>query len=94
MTVSREDVMKMSHLARIKISESKIDKLRNDLNVILHFIEQLNEVDCSQVQDSPQDVSDCTHERDDVVEQCDSTLVMSNAPEKECNMFVVPKVVG
>jgi aspartyl-tRNA(Asn)/glutamyl-tRNA(Gln) amidotransferase subunit C len=86
--------MKISHLARIKISESKIDKLRDDLNVILHFVEQLNEVDCSHVQDSWQYASGSTRERDDIVEQCDSALVLSNAPEKECNMFVVPKVVG
>jgi aspartyl-tRNA(Asn)/glutamyl-tRNA(Gln) amidotransferase subunit C len=83
----------MSHLARIKVNESKIDKLRNDLNVILHFVEQLDEVDCSQLDDSSQCVSRMP-EREDIVEQCDPALVLSNAPEKECNMFVVPKVVG
>lgn len=93
MSVTADDVKKVSHLARIKIEDAqKIDELCCSLNSILHFIEQLNEVDCSQIDESLQYVS-TLHERADIPEQCD-IAVMDNAPMKECNMFVVPKVVG
>ncbi|GHU16751.1 aspartyl/glutamyl-tRNA(Asn/Gln) amidotransferase subunit C [Alphaproteobacteria bacterium] len=93
MTVSREDALKVSHLARISIDDSKIDELCNNLNRILSFVEQLNEVDCSQVDDTLQYISSM-HERDDVAKPNNPALVLANAPAKECDMFVVPRVVG
>ncbi|MDR1235597.1 MAG: Asp-tRNA(Asn)/Glu-tRNA(Gln) amidotransferase subunit GatC [Holosporaceae bacterium] len=92
MSVTEEDVRKVSHLARIRSDDSKIEGLRNDLNRILGFVEQLNEVDCSLVDDSMQYVT-TLHERKDMAVTCDPA-VMDNATKKECNMFVVPKVVG
>jgi aspartyl-tRNA(Asn)/glutamyl-tRNA(Gln) amidotransferase subunit C len=96
MSVTSVDVKKVSNLARIRIEESKIDELCNDLNSILNFVEQLNEIDGSRLQaldeDGRQHAHTSPHERDDVAKACDPA-VMDNAPQKECNMFVVPKVV-
>ncbi|MBR1734303.1 MAG: Asp-tRNA(Asn)/Glu-tRNA(Gln) amidotransferase subunit GatC [Alphaproteobacteria bacterium] len=92
MTVSVDDVKKVAHLARIKLDESKTNELCESLNSILHFVEQLGEVDCSAVSDDMQ-YTTTLHEREDVAVPC-NPAVMDNAPQKECNMFVVPKVVG
>ena len=92
MSVSIDDVKKVAHLARIKLDESKTDELCGSLNSILHFVEQLNEVDCSKIDDDMQ-YTTTLHERADIAVPCDPA-VMDNAPQKECNMFVVPKVVG
>lgn len=92
MSVSLTDLEKVAHLARIQLDDSKNDKLCADLNSILHFVEQLGEVDCGSVSDEMQ-YSTRLHEREDVATPCDTAAVMSNAPQKECNMFVVPKVV-
>ena len=92
MTVSTEDLKKVAHLARIKLDDSKIEKLRGDLNSILNFVEQLSNVDCSEIDDDMQ-YTTTLHERADIAIACDPA-VMDNAPQKECNMFVVPKVVG
>lgn len=92
MSVSLVDLRKVAHLARIRLDDSKDAKLCEDLNSILHFVEQLSEVDCSSVDDDMQ-YSVVLHEREDLVVPCDPT-VMDNAPLKECNMFVVPKVVS
>ncbi|MDR3151275.1 MAG: Asp-tRNA(Asn)/Glu-tRNA(Gln) amidotransferase subunit GatC [Holosporaceae bacterium] len=94
MSVSREDVKKVAHLARIGVSDSEIDGILRDLDNILGFIEQLNSVDCSGANDGIQIVSSNILERVDVAEPCDVSAIMSNAPEKESNMFAVPKVVG
>jgi aspartyl-tRNA(Asn)/glutamyl-tRNA(Gln) amidotransferase subunit C len=92
MSVTKKDVKKVSHLARIRLENSKIDELCNNLNQILNFVEQLNAVDCSPIDESMQYVS-ILHERKDIAQECDPA-VMNNAPYKECNMFVVPRVVG
>ncbi len=92
MSISMEDIKKVSKLARIKVSEEKAIELGKSLNNVLNFVEQLSEVDCSMVDDSIQ-YSTKIHEREDIAIPTDSA-VMSNTPEKECNMFVVPKVIG
>lgn len=92
MSVTVEDVRKVARLARIKIEDSKIEHIQEGLNDILKFIEQLDEVNCSQVDDSVEYATGA-HEREDVAVKCNPS-VMDNATQKECNMFVVPKVVG
>lgn len=92
MSVTVDDVKKVAHLAKIKIEDSKISEIQESMNRILSFVEQLNEVDCSKIDDDIQYISKM-HEREDVAEPCDPA-VMNNASEKELNMFVVPKVVS
>ncbi len=92
MSVAIEDVEKVSHLAKISIRKEKAEKMKDDLNKVLHFVEQLSSVDCLGMDDSVE--YDATlHERADIATETDSS-VMDNAPEKECNMFVVPRVLG
>ncbi|MDR1551197.1 MAG: Asp-tRNA(Asn)/Glu-tRNA(Gln) amidotransferase subunit GatC [Holosporaceae bacterium] len=91
MSVTEGDVRKVAYLARIQISDSRIQEIQEDLNKILGFVEQLREVDCSQIDDTVQ-YAVSLHERGDIVYASDPA-VMNNAPVIENNMFVVPKVV-
>jgi len=91
-SVTDNDVRKVSFLARIRVEDSKIEEIRDSINQILHFVEQLEEVDCSQIDNSVQ-YATSLHERPDIAVFGDPA-VMNNAPEKGCNMFIVPKVVG
>ncbi len=92
MSVTIEDVEKVSHLAKISISKEHTGKMKDDLNNVLHFVEQLSSVDCSGI-DNSVEYDAKLHERADVAIKADPA-VMDNAPAKECNMFVVPKVLG
>jgi aspartyl-tRNA(Asn)/glutamyl-tRNA(Gln) amidotransferase subunit C len=94
MSVSRNDVKKVARLARIGVSDSEIDGILRDLDNILDFVEQLNSIDCFGADDGIQISSRNMPERIDVAEPCDASAIMSNAPEKDGNMFIVPKVVG
>jgi aspartyl-tRNA(Asn)/glutamyl-tRNA(Gln) amidotransferase subunit C len=92
MSVTKDDVMKVSHLAKIKLEGSeKVDELCNALNRILGFVEQLNEVDCSGIDDDAE-YEAVLHEREDIIEQFDPA-VMNSTSCIESNMFVVPKVI-
>ena len=43
--LTRDDVLKLAHLARIEIDESEIDRNQTELNEILKYVEQLQNVD-------------------------------------------------
>lgn len=94
MSLDQETVKRIATLARLKLDAEHMGSMHHDLNNILHFIDQLNEVDTSHTQEMvggnraimpfrPDQVTDGNY-----VEK-----ILANAPEMTCNMFVVPKVV-
>jgi aspartyl-tRNA(Asn)/glutamyl-tRNA(Gln) amidotransferase subunit C len=50
MSVDQKTVRRIAHLARIKVAEEDVPRLEGELNSILHWIEQLNEVDVAGVE--------------------------------------------
>lgn len=91
MSVTVENVKQVAHLARIKMDHDELVKFQGSLNSILNFVEHLNEVDVSKIDNTVQYAS-TLHERADVAQDCDPA-VMDNAPQVACNMFVVPKML-
>ena len=96
-SVTQETVLKIAHLARIRLSEEDIIPLTHEMSSILHWINQLNTVDTSSTPPllTPlQDFFPSTPLRPDHI--TDGNIVekvLSNAPEVALDMFVVPKVV-
>ncbi|HUR43731.1 MAG TPA: Asp-tRNA(Asn)/Glu-tRNA(Gln) amidotransferase subunit GatC, partial [Aestuariivirga sp.] len=50
MSVDQATVRRVARLARIKVSDEDVPRLAGELNSIVHWIEQLNEVDISGVE--------------------------------------------
>jgi aspartyl-tRNA(Asn)/glutamyl-tRNA(Gln) amidotransferase subunit C len=50
MSVDQATVRRVAKLARIKVKEENVERLAGELNSILHWIEQLNEVDVEGVE--------------------------------------------
>jgi aspartyl-tRNA(Asn)/glutamyl-tRNA(Gln) amidotransferase subunit C len=87
-------VRKVARLSRIAVAEERLAPLAEELNGILAWIEQLNEVDVTGVEPMTSAVAASLPMRDDVVS--DGGLrdqVLANAPRAEDGFFVVPKVV-
>ena len=94
MSLDQETVKRIAALARLKLSEERMKPMQQDLNHILHFIDQLNEVDTSQVEPMAGVNTPAMPFRKDVVNDGNYVeKILENAPEVACNMFVVPKVV-
>lgn len=94
MTVDRTAVKKISRLARISVDEAQIPKIENSLNQILSWIEQLNEVDTSQVEPLFSVIKEEMPRRQDQINDGNQVdKILKNAPEQSFNMFAVPKVV-
>lgn len=98
MTIDKEIVRKVAHLARIAEPEERLEPLARELSGILGWIEQLNEVDIEGVEAMTSTVSMELPMREDVLQpgptgggQPDN--IVANAPKTEDHFFVVPKVV-
>lgn len=94
MKISKDDVIKVSELARLEFKEEELDKFTQQLGNILEYIEQLNELDTNNVEPTSHVLDISTPLREDkVVEWLNIEEVLQNAPESEDDFFVVPQVI-
>lgn len=94
MSISLEDVARVATLARIKVNPDELSHLGAELSGILHWIEKLNEIDITGVQNYCDRDSNSMPEREDEVTDGDRVPeILANAPESAHDMFAVPKVV-
>lgn len=94
MEFDKKSLLKLGKLARISISDDKLNNLSKDLNSILEFVDQLKEIKTDQVDPTSNSLNQKLEVRDDKVDNRNSTEdVLENAPEKEMDFFVVPKVI-
>lgn len=94
MSVTRDDVRKVARLSRIAVPEERLDELAGEINGILGWIDQLNEVDVKDVEPLTSVVEARLPMREDVVTDGGiADQVLANAPRSEDGFFVVPKSV-
>ncbi len=94
MSVDADIVRRIGHLARIKLKEENLQGLAGELNTILGFVEQLDEVDVSGVEPMTSVIPSTLRVRkDEVTDGGYSDKITSNAPISEDGFFMVPKVV-
>ena len=92
--VNKDTVKKIGRLARLHIPEEQQEKIAAELNTILNWIEELNEVNTTGVQPLSSVTAHPLPQRDDVVSDGDKVDdILANAPEQASGFFVVPKVV-
>lgn len=94
MSVTKDDVRKVARLSRIAVTDDRLDNLVDELNGILGWIDQLNEVDIEGVDPMTSVVETRLPMREDVVTDGDKAAdVLANAPKSEDGFFVVPRSV-
>jgi aspartyl-tRNA(Asn)/glutamyl-tRNA(Gln) amidotransferase subunit C len=94
MSVDADTVRRIAHLARLRVPDDEIEHLRGELNAILGFMEQLGEVDVAGIEPMTSVMPMQMKKRPDVVtDGGDPEAVLKNAPAREDDFFLVPKVV-
>ena len=94
MEVDEATIRRIARLARIKISDAEAKGLDKELNGILDWVRQLDEVDTSAVEPMTRVVPIELRKREDKVTDGDiADDIVKNAPLVEDHYFVVPKVV-
>lgn len=86
-------VEKVAHLAKLKLTEEEKEYFEKQLDSILHFVEQLQEVDTSNVEPYTSHFEETPMREDEPSKEFDPELVLKIAPEGEKGFFVVPRVV-
>jgi aspartyl-tRNA(Asn)/glutamyl-tRNA(Gln) amidotransferase subunit C len=94
MSLDPEQVKHIATLARLRVPESDLAGLAGELNGIMTWIEQLNEVKVEGVEPMAGVLQRDLPRRKDVVDDGgDPEKVLANAPDRAHGFFVVPKVV-
>ena len=94
MSVDADTVRRIAHLARIAVADSEVEGLRNELNAMLAFVEQLQEVNVEGVEPMTS-VTPMTMKKraDAVTDGGDAEAVLKNAPQSHDSYYLVPKVI-
>ena len=94
MSVDEATVRRIARLARIAVKDEDVRRVAGELNTILGFVEQLQEVDVSDT-DPMTSVMPMTLKMraDDVTDGGYADTVTQNAPQADDHFFLVPKVV-
>ena len=94
MSVDKTTVCRIARLARIALPEERVEPMMAELNGILGWIEQLQDVNIEGIEPMTSVVAQKLRMRDDMVTAGgDASAILANAPQSEDGFFVVPKVV-
>ena len=94
MQVEKEEILHIAKLASLNIKEEEIEEYRKNLQYILNFANIVNGVNTDNVSESIGSTSNINIFREDQVKEFeDKKALLQNAPEKQNNMFNIPKVI-
>ena len=94
MKIDKNTINKIARLSRIKLDDKESEDYIKDLNFILNWVEQLNEVNTENIEPLSNISSSILPKREDVSkDENSSDEILENAPDKLEGFFAVPKVV-
>lgn len=95
MEISREEILHIAKLASLKIKEEEIEEYRKNLQDILNFAKTIDKVNTDNLEETNGASANVNFLREDEVKEFeDKESLMQNAPDKENNMFKIPKVLN
>jgi len=95
MTVDDKLIDKLAKLSSLEIEDSRKENLKSELADIINFVENLNEIDVSNIEATFSTIEGGTPLREDEAKQ-DLELsnhILENAPKSEDGYFIVPKII-
>ena len=93
MSIDNSVVKKIANLSKINLSDKELENFKLELNKILDWVDDLKKVDTKMVEPMLSVFNENMKMRDDKVELTNTDEILSNAPDKKENFFVVPKVI-
>lgn len=94
MSVSKDEVARIASLARLELGETDVDRMTEDMNAVLAYVEQLKEVDTEGVSPHSFLAGKATPlQPDEVTKFANRDEALANAPQGEGTFFIVPQVI-
>jgi aspartyl-tRNA(Asn)/glutamyl-tRNA(Gln) amidotransferase subunit C len=94
MKLTREEVQRVAILARLRLNPDEEERLTEELDKILDYVETLNRLDTSRIEPfvHATDVFNVFRE-DRVTNQPNVDALLANAPAKDGTFIEVPKII-
>ena len=95
MSLTRQDVEKIAHLARLSITEQEMPVYVSSLSSIVNFVDELSRAETGSVEPMAHPlVGQHQRLRPDVVSESDHReTYQANAPAVQAGLYVVPRVI-
>jgi aspartyl-tRNA(Asn)/glutamyl-tRNA(Gln) amidotransferase subunit C len=94
MSIDKDKIKHTAKLARISLDEKKINNLSKDLSNIFKFIEKLNKANTENIKPLSSILDHSLRSREDKVDDGNiRDKILENAPNKNEDFFIVPKVI-
>ena len=94
MSLTRQEVERIAHLARLALTEAEIAQYQQQLSAVLDYAEMLNELELEGIEPTAHAITRRNVVRDDVIEPSLSMEdVLGNAAQHEQNQFYVQAVL-
>ena len=95
MLIDEKITLKIASLAKLELTDQEIKEYSKDLTNILKWMEELKEVDVSNVEPVTSVTKNKLYEREDITSKntVEQEKILLNAPEKVGEYFTVPKVI-
>lgn len=93
--LSREDILKLAKLARLKLTDEEVEKFSNEISAILGYVEQLQNVDVTGLEPTTQVTGLKNVMRPDEIKDYGTTTedLLKNVPNREGNYIKVKRVL-
>ena len=93
--IDRSQVHKVAHLARLSLSAEEEENFTDQLNSILTYMEQLNELNTTDVPPTTRAIDVSNVLRPDQLQvHSDRDSILNCAPDRDEDFFKVPKILG
>lgn len=94
MSLDKQTIQAIAHLARLKIDDSEVEKYRDELSNILGLVEQMQACDTADTKPMTHPFDATLRLREDKVsEENQREKFQSIAPSVEDGLYLVPKVI-
>lgn len=92
--ITKDQVKHVAHLARLSVTEEEVELFTGQLDAIIGFAEQLNELDTEGIELTTHVLDVKNVLREDAVKQSlDQSDVLKNAPDQQDGQVKVPSIL-
>jgi aspartyl-tRNA(Asn)/glutamyl-tRNA(Gln) amidotransferase subunit C len=94
--LSRDDILKLAHLARLELSEDEIEEYASELSEILQYVEMLSAVDVDKLKPTHQvsGLINVTRQDEKIDYGYDPSDLLENLPTKQDNQIKVKRMIN
>jgi len=98
--ITKEKILHLAQLARLRLNEEEIQKLTEDLNKILNYVEKIQELNLKETDPLINIIDRLPFREDKILDENDikkieeiREKIIENFPQKENNYLKVPKIL-